>query len=107
MSSKILKTKTENKLICVDWAADEFIVLKHLLEKRGIVGYSIDDLITVDPALTPSLADENDFAPTMFDVLTFSDMADMATFEVYFQKLFDHEFDKKFIDMLKKNGVLE
>jgi len=97
-SSKVLKTQTENRLLCVDWVEDEFIILRHLFEQSGLVNYKINKLV---------IEEDKDLEGYKYYELIFSDAADLAMFEVYFQKLFEHNLEKDEIEKLKKMGLLK
>jgi len=95
-ASKILKTQTENRLLCDDWTEDEFIILRHILEQRGITNYKINKLPPV-----------KDLEEWQYHEIIFEDVSDVAMFEFYFQTLFNHDLTKEEIELLKKNGMLK
>lgn len=97
-SSKILKTHTSNRLLCVDWVEDEFIILRHVLEQHGLTNYKINKI---------DVSDKKDLDSAQYYELIFPDEADFAMFEVYFQILFDHDLDKEEIEKIRVNGLLK
>lgn len=99
MSFCIIKTKNDNRFICVDWAVNELTILTYKMDQYGLKNYIVKNL-----PYKP-LHEHHD----LYNIyeLIIPDLADCSTFELYFQSLFHDHDDENVNKMLIKNKLLD